>query len=281
MANPTLDIDDLLDTPDHPRFIAGVFNYCNRRCGRCSLSDRCRLYASEQRDQEVHPDDPWTTRVHRSFQRTLELIRRWCDKEGVDIGERRVDAMSADVTTALRISEVTRQDPLQRLAEQYAFAALKLAEALRRAARFNSWPGQAQEAVETIESLAIPVSSKVHRALTGYARRDGEDSEIDGVQTDWNGSAKVARLGIAESRVAWSLLLTAGRAAADSPMRQLLEQLEQIDAGIAERFPRAMEFVRPGFDDLVLAAIGSASDADPALRPRFLSAPNREEPPIL
>ena len=169
--------------------------------------------------------------------------------------------MSDDVAAALRIIDNTREDPLQKLAEHYTFAALKLAEALRRAARFNSWPGQVQEALETIESLAIPVSSKIHRALTVYARRDDEDSGIDSVQTDWNGSAKVARLDIAESRVAWSLLLSAGRAPADSPMRQLLEQLDRIDAGIAERFPRAMEFVRPGFDNLVVAAAASATES--------------------
>ena len=81
------------------------------------------------------------------------------------------------------------------------------------------------------------------------------------MQTDWNGSSKVARLDIAESRVAWSLLLTAGHAPADSPMRQLLEQLDRIDAGIADRFPRAMEFVRPGFDDLIVEATASATES--------------------
>ena len=72
MANPILDIDDLLETPNDARFIAGVFNYCNRRCDRCSLSDRCRLYADEQRDLETSPDDTWATRVHRSLHRTVE-----------------------------------------------------------------------------------------------------------------------------------------------------------------------------------------------------------------
>ena len=258
MANPTLDIDDPLETPNNPRFIAGVFNYCNRRCDRCSLIDRCRLYADEQRDPETSSADTWATRVHRSIDRTLALIRRWCERDNVEVDTRPAIALSDDVAAVLRISDSTREDPLQKLAEHYAFAALKLAEALRRAAPVNSWPGQVLEALETIEALAIPVSSKVHRALTGYARRDAEDSEIDSVQTDWNGSAKVARLDIAESRVAWSLLLTAGRAAADSPTRQLLEQLDRIDAAIAERFPRAMEFVRPGFDD---AAATSATES--------------------
>lgn len=249
MIDQTLDVDDLLEAPDNPRFIVGVFNYCNRRCERCPLSGRCRLYADKQRDLEEHPDDEWTARVHRSFRRTFELIRLWCEREGVDFDELRADANSDDVAAALRISDETRQDPLQKLAEQYTFAAMKLSEGLRRAALFNTWPAAAQEALETIEWFSIRVASKVHRALTGYARRDDENCGIDPVQSDWNGSAKVAQLEIADSRAAWGVLMTAGRAPADSPMRQMIDLLDRIEAGVSERFPRAMEFVRPGFDE--------------------------------
>ena len=52
------------------------------------------------------------------------------------------------------------------------------------------------EAVETIEWLSSMISSKVWRAICG--RADGWEG-IDEAQTDFNGSAKVALLGIAES----------------------------------------------------------------------------------
>jgi hypothetical protein len=100
------------------------------------------------------------------------------------------------------------------------------------------------------------VSAKVHRALHGLAEREDlpakvEDDEHDEdvVQNDWNGSAKVARLIIAESRDAWRVVMQAGGAASDSPLTELVVLLNQLDAGIADHFPRAMEFLRPGFDE--------------------------------
>ena len=261
MSESILDIDDLLETPDDPRFIAGVFNYCHRRCERCPFTDRCRLYADEQQDLQAHPDDAWSDRVHRSFQRTFEMIRQWCAREGIDFEAIRAESRSATVAADLRISDDTRHDPLQTLAEQYTFAAMKLTEGLRRALLFNTWPEAAHEALETVEWFAIRVSSKVHRALAGYVRRKEEEADcgIDPVQSDWNGSAKVARLDIAESRAAWSVLLTEGQAAPDLPICQMIDLLDRIDAGVAERFPRAMDFIRSGFDDPEMVAVAAST----------------------
>ena len=122
------------------------------------------------------------------------------------------------------------------------------AYALRRSQAFNTWPTEALDALDTVEWYAFRVASKTRRALTGFALR-GEDDEADWVQSDWNGSAKVARLEIRESRDAWEALLRAGGAAADSPLRALITHLEQLDAKVAQAFPHAMEFVRPGFDE--------------------------------
>jgi hypothetical protein len=54
-------------------------------------------------------------------------------------------------------------------------------------------------------------------------------------------------------RAAWDVLLAAGRVAADSPIRQLIDLLGRIDPGGAKRFPRAMAFIRPAFDQSELA----------------------------
>jgi hypothetical protein len=54
---------------------------------------------------------------------------------------------------------------------------------------------------------------------------------------------------VAESLDAWRVVMEAGNAAADSPLTELVKLLSRIDDGLAERFPRAMEFLRPGFDE--------------------------------
>ena len=90
------------------------------------------------------------------------------------------------------------------------------------------------------------VSSKVWRAICGQAEGwEGRDE----VQTDFNGSAKIALIGIAESLRAWRVLMEAGRAAADGVPARAVKMLEALDADIRDRFPRVMAFVRPGFDE--------------------------------
>ena len=149
-------------------------------------------------------------------------------------------------------------DPLMKRATAYCCASLKLAESLEREALRHSWPPEVRDAIETIAWFAGMVGAKVNRALHGLAEHDedpenNEDDEgpedVDAIQNDWNGSAKVARLAIAESTAAWNIVLDAGDAPPDSPIRQIVGLLAQIDTGIVERFPQAMAFVRPGFDE--------------------------------
>jgi len=148
--------------------------------------------------------------------------------------------------------EETRNDPLQRLAEAYTRVALKLVRALGGSAPSHTWPADVNPALDSIAHLAVPISSKIYRALSGYASRDAEIE--DEVQNDWNGSAKVARVAIAETTTAWEAILAAGEAPADAPLRKVVGLLDRLDAALAQRFPRALEFVRPGFDEPGVAA---------------------------
>ena len=90
----------------------------------------------------------------------------------------------------------------------------------------------------------MSISAKVFRAVVGNPEDDFEDE----VQNDANGSAKVARLMIDESERAWRTLMEPGKATADGVPARLVKLLDELDAGLEARFPKAMEFVRPGFD---------------------------------
>ena len=39
---------DLLELAGDPRFISGIYNYCDRWCERCQFTSRCLLYAQER-----------------------------------------------------------------------------------------------------------------------------------------------------------------------------------------------------------------------------------------
>jgi hypothetical protein len=93
--------------------------------------------------------------------------------------------------------------------------------------------------------LMWTISAKVYRAVAG-SLDDDRDPEFD--PRDDLGSAKVARIAIRDSRFAWRVLMTVGRASADGVPARLVASLDVLDGLLAERFPDAMAFVRPGFD---------------------------------
>jgi hypothetical protein len=102
------------------------------------------------------------------------------------------------------------------------------------------------DAVDTIAWFSFTISAKVFRAISGSNEPDFDPEDR---QSDPNGSAKIARLFIDESRRAWRVLMQAGRAPANGVPAQLVALLDHLDAGLAARFPQAMAFTRPGFDE--------------------------------
>ncbi len=231
------------------RVIEGIFNYCTRRCELCPFRENCTLYQSEREYERSHPTAEWSDQVHDSFAETLRLLEEWCKSEGIDFEEIRRDANSDETQKALeRADAAVRSDPLQKLATAYTHATLQVADAMASARAMRQWAAEVEAALDTITWHAGMVGAKVHRALHGLAER-GQYGEEDPVQNDWNGSAKLARIVVDESKRAWRVMLREGEAPDNSPLLELVALLGQIDQGLAERFPRAMEFVRPGFDE--------------------------------
>lgn len=89
---------------------------------------------------------------------------------------------------------------------------------------------------------------KIARALHGlYDEFDQEDFVDDPVQTDANGSAKVALIGIERSMAALGNLLVVFEEHEDRIL-DLLVLLEYTKRHVEETFPAARKFQRPGFD---------------------------------
>lgn len=104
------------------------------------------------------------------------------------------------------------------------------------------------EALEIVEHDSVFIGAKIHRALDGRDRWEHGDEPLDEdpVQNDWNGSAKVALISVKRSETAWQ---TIAAASSDPVATVLAEQLAAMRESLLEAFPRAMTFVRPGFDE--------------------------------
>ena len=247
--------DAAAEAPD-PRLIPGIYNYCHTRCDECAFTDRCLAFRRMREDETRHPDRNTLEHVHANVAHAGDLVKTWCESAGIDFDALREDARSEETASAsARLEDVVESDPIHQLAFTYTKAAFNLVSSLDALAPFHEWPPAVREALTTIGWYAGMVSAKVDRALHGLAESGSSDRRgSDPVQNDWNGSAKVARLAIAESQRAWDTLLLAGQAPADAPVRRTRELLDWIDRGLASRFPDAMDFVRPGFDEPEVAA---------------------------
>ena len=237
------------------RAIEGIFNYCTRRCEACPFTENCTLYQSEREYEQSHPAASDADQAHDSFAQTFRLLEEWCRREGIDFAGICRDASTDESRAEVeRADEAIRGDPLHKLATGYTHATLSIVDAMAAARAASQWAAEVDAALDTIAWHSGMVSAKVHRALHGFAER-GQYCQEDPVQNDWNGSAKLARIIVDESRRAWRVMLRVGEAPDHSPLLELVALLDRIDQGLAERFPRAMEFVRPGFDEPLVTRV--------------------------
>jgi hypothetical protein len=243
------EFDRLIARASDPRLIPGIYNYCDGRCPRCPFTTRCLMYLDTQ---ELNPEGAGASladAIRAQLRRTIGMVAGIARREQVDeaslAGEPAVAASRSDF-------DQHRRDPLIVRAEDYTRLAWRVSRALAPVVSARGEPSVI-DAVATIEWFALRVSSKIFRAVVGRIERWEPGDEV---QTDCNGSAKAALLSIAESRDAWGVLMEAGKATADGVPAQAVAMLDALDAAVRARFPRAMAFVRPGFDEAAIEARG-------------------------
>jgi hypothetical protein len=94
------------------------------------------------------------------------------------------------------------------------------------------------EALDIVEHDSAFVTAKLRRALDGRDRhRHGEEHDDDPVQSDWNGSAKVALISLERSEIAWRTIV---HATGDEMADALAASVGDLRRLALAEFPRAM-----------------------------------------
>ena len=156
-------------------------------------------------------------------------------------------------TAEPKLRRHTRQvdnHPLVKAGKQYANAASDWFREIDHTPEISTTPTDPQipqpleDAREVIQWYQYQIAVKTMRALSA---RNEDDSEDPDLPKDYDGSAKVALIGIDRSLAAWRLmqLELSDRAQSIVP---LLLQLEGLRTSLEESFPSARDFIRPGFD---------------------------------
>jgi hypothetical protein len=141
-------------------------------------------------------------------------------------------------------------EPVTGIVETYqGIAAAWLADHTEHAAQHAN--SDVRDALAIVQWDLLLIGAKLHRALDGRDRRrtdpeDADDWDDDPIQTDWNGSAKVALLSIARSQDAWRTLQ---HAVPGGTTGVVADTLARLRTAADREFPDAMRFKRPGFDE--------------------------------
>jgi hypothetical protein len=103
-----------------------------------------------------------------------------------------------------------------------------------------------KDSLAVIQWYSTLIPAKIMRALSGKLHDGFSEDEED--QRDYDGSAKIALLGIDRSTQAWVSLFELLPEQEDDFLK-VLSVLEKMKKMTAAEFPKAMLFSRPGFDE--------------------------------
>lgn len=248
-----------------PRFISGVYNYCDRWCERCPLTSRCLTYAMEQEEDASDPASRDVT--NRAFWRRLEgILRETHEMLDEILRERGIELPPPDAAAEealLQRHEDAREHPCAVAGTEYARGVEEWFEAAapRLQARGEALEHQHQmglsgvdpeadadrlrDAIEVIQWYQHQIAVKIMRAVGTTVQGDAVADRLD--QSDGNGSAKVALLGMDRSVAAWAELLRQMPEDEDRIL-PLLVTLGRLRRDVEAAFPGARAFIRPGFD---------------------------------
>ena len=220
-------------------FVVGIFNYCDRWCERCAFTAHCRVFADVAKMEAAL--DP-NLRVVADAPPLPEDVPpprpAWMQELIAEANEACRNPPSPEEWAQMRPRVPSEHKPIERRAKKYAMRTLRWLRETESAAPCT--PGDARDVISWFHSI---VAVKVHRALTKWPAVDS-----DGDESDNDGSAKVALLGMDESHAAWLELVERGivsRGEADPFIADLVwlgEALERVR-------PKARAFVRPVFDE--------------------------------
>ena len=252
-----MDKDRIKAMAQNPDFIPGIYNYCDRWCERCAFTSRCMNYAmgqelsSKQQESDEMNASFWES-ISDMFEMTMSLLYDLAQERGIDLDA----AMEAEDGGHEQAMEQAKGHICTILAQKYVALAKSWLEdsqiwdsdvqlSIPGVIAAGEAPGM-EEAREIISWYLYLIQAKIMRALRGKAESEGRDSGDS--DRDAEGSAKVALIGIDRSLAAWALVHENVHQGGEG-LQDVMLCLERLRRKVEAVFPKARDFVRPGFDE--------------------------------
>jgi len=234
-----------------PKIISGIHNYCDRWCERCTHSAFCTVYLMEKafEDERKNTDDEnkefWND-VHVMFEVTASMLQDMMEEMGIDPNnlpdEENEELPDPKEEEAVKLSREYSLNAHEWINGNYDLIEGKH---IQLTAVNEEEANQLADVVDVLQHYVLLASAKTYRCHIQLQFND-EDDEYE--LNDALGSAKIAVIVIERSIAAWMKLMEIFPEFEDDILI-FLKDLSIVKRLILKRFPKAMEFRRPGFDE--------------------------------
>jgi hypothetical protein len=254
---------------DDPKFIDGIFNYCDKWCEKCYFTSRCRVFdqVSELTPEELDISNKkfWDS-ISKNFMEAKQIVFRAAEKHGIDIEKLTKTEFGEFEKKRKQARKIIKESDLGKFTRNYislANAWLKNHEHIREIQKdvlqkmdlgihsdeeMLSYVHTIKECLEIVQWYLFMIAVKFNRASSGKLEDDGWE-EANGFQKDSDGSAKVAMISTQRTFDAW-LKLFELLPNEEQNLIPILALLQKILKKGEEDFPNAKNFIRPGFDEV-------------------------------
>lgn len=253
-------------------FIPGIYNFCDRWCEKCTQQANCLSYAMGKKMEEklgMAPEEGMACKneniwayLKNIFDSTYEILHDLALERGIEMED---IYSSEDLDKGLWADEyehaakeeesndyIVATSDIIKICCIYESLSEDCLESVFAVLDEKEWAPEAPEEKESSEALDMInwyldlIQSKIRRALFGYLQNKGTvDDSL--VCEDYNGSAKVALIGIEQSEKAWDILKKYCPSLVKD-ISHIQVTLSQLTTDIETKFPAARKFKRPGFD---------------------------------
>ncbi len=244
--------DRLKKLASDERFIAGIYNYCDRWCERCPQTSRCLNFSiseeefSDPKARDIRNDAFWK-KLSGILEDALELLKESAQKWGIELET----LGSIEGEEEIKAKHVAAENHLLcRAAKKYSERAedwfreretlfFEVASAARKGVSM-------EEATEVIRWYQYFIGAKVMRAVRGNIEE--KEERCDEFPSDSDGSAKIALIAIDRSIAGWAVIqhymTDCGQEVID-----IIAFLDGLRQAVEETFPQARSFIRRGFPE--------------------------------
>ena len=226
-------------------FIPGIYNYCDRWCEKCEQQLRCMSFVMGKKieekggfnfEREGHREDEsiWA-RLKEVFESTYEVLHELAEERGLNV---------EDIYASENIDREFWGEDYEGTPREQVYQKLESSDLLRICSIYEYWADKCLEQLYEIinDKEKNELLEEALEVVGWYPANKSKTTE------DYNGSAKVALIGVERSIENWKIIQPLCPAY-QKEISHLLVVLEQLRSDADEYFPKARTFVRPGFDN--------------------------------